>query len=35
MGGQNEKYTGEFVKNSNLGYDPNIRTADLDPSYMF
>ena len=33
--GENEKYTGDFVKNSNLGYDPNIRTTDLDPSYMF
>lgn len=33
--GENEKYTGDFVKNSNLGYDPNIRTSDLDPNYMF
>ena len=33
--GENEKYTWDFVKNSNLGYDPNIRTSDLDPNYMF
>lgn len=33
--GQNEKYTWEFVKNSNLGYDPNIKLADLDPNYLF
>lgn len=33
--GQNDKYTWEFVKNSNLWYDPNITTADLDPNYLF
>ena len=32
---QNDKYTWEFVKNSNLWYDPNITTADLDPNYLY
>ena len=31
----NEKYTGEWVKTSNLDYDPNITRADLDPNYLF
>ena len=33
--GQNDKYTWEFTKNSNIWYDPNITTADLDPNYLF
>ena len=31
----NEKYTGEWVKTSNLDYDPNITRADLDPNYLY
>ena len=31
----NEKYTGEGVKTSNLEYDENITTADLDPNYLY
>lgn len=31
----NEKYTWEWVKTSNLDYDPNITRADLDPNYLF
>ena len=34
-GGQNDKYTWEFTRNSNIWYDPNITTADLDPNYLF
>ena len=33
--GQNDKYTWEFTRNSNIWYDPNITTADLDPNYLF
>jgi len=33
--GMNEKYTWEWVKTSNLDYDPNITRADLDPNYLF
>lgn len=33
--GRNEKYTWEWVKTSNLAYDPNITTADLDPNYLY
>lgn len=33
--GMNEKYTGEWVKTSNLGYDENIKTSDLDPNYLY
>lgn len=33
--GMNEKYTGEWVKTSNLGYDANIKTSDLDPNYLY
>ena len=33
--GMNEKYTWEWVKTSNLAYDPNITTADLDPNYVY
>lgn len=33
--GMNEKYTGEGVKTSNLGYDENIKTSDLDPNYLY
>lgn len=33
--GRNEKYTWEGVKTSNLAYDPNITTADLDPNYVY
>lgn len=31
----NEKYTGEWVNTSNVEYDPNITTADLDPNYLY
>lgn len=31
----NEKYTGEWVKTSNLEYDENIKTSDLDPNYLY
>ena len=31
----NDKYTGEWVKTSNLDYDPNITRADLDPNYLY
>ena len=34
-GWMNEKYTGEWVKTSNLDYDPNITRADLDPNYLY
>lgn len=34
-GGMNEKYTWEWVKTSNLEYDPNITRADLDPNYLY
>ena len=34
-GGLNEKYTWEWVKTSNLEYDPNITRADLDPNYLY
>ena len=33
--GMNEKYTGEWVKTSNLEYDENIKTSDLDPNYLY
>lgn len=33
--GMNEKYTWEWVKTSNLAYDPNITTSDLDPNYLY
>lgn len=31
----NEKYTGEGVKTSNLEYDKDITTSDLDPNYLY
>lgn len=31
----NPKYEGEWVKTSNLEYDPTITTGWLDPNYMF
>ena len=31
----NEKYTGEGTKNSNIQYNPNIKTTDLDPEYKY
>ena len=34
-GWRNEKYTGEWVKTSELDYDPNVTTAWLDPNYTF
>lgn len=34
-GWMNEKYTWEWVKTSNLEYDPNITRADLDPNYLY
>ena len=33
--GMNEKYTGEWTKNSNIAYNPNIKTTDLDPDYKY
>ena len=33
--GMNEKYTGEGTKNSNIQYNPNIKTTDLDPEYKY
>ena len=33
--GMNEKYTWEWVKTSNLAYDPNITTADLPSDYLY
>lgn len=31
----NEKYTGEGTKNSNIAYNNSIKTADLDPEYVY
>lgn len=33
--GMNPKYEWEWVANSIIAYDPNIKTADLDPNYLF
>ena len=35
LGGMNEKYTGEGVKNSDINYDPNLKIADLNPNYVY
>lgn len=34
-GGMNEKYTGEGVKNTYIDYNPDIKTWDLDPNYLY
>lgn len=34
-GWMNDKYTGEWVSNTYLDYDPNIKTSDLDPNYLY
>ncbi len=31
----NEKYVGENTKNSNIAYNNSIKTADLDPEYVY
>ena len=31
----NEKYTGEGTQNSNIAYNNSIKTADLDPTYVY
>jgi len=33
--GMNTKYTGEQTLNSNIPYNANIKTADLDPNYVY
>ena len=33
--GQGQKYTGEGVKTSDMAYDPNVTTKDLDPNYKY
>lgn len=33
--GENQKYTGEGVKTSNVAYDPNATIAWLDPNYKY
>ena len=33
--GMNNKYTGEWTLNSNIPYNANIRTSDLDPNYVY
>ena len=35
LGGTNPKYEGEWVSNSEIGYNPNIKTWDLDPNYKY
>ncbi len=35
LGGKAEKYTGEWVKTSDVPYDENITTEWLDPNYLF
>ena len=31
----NEKYTGEYVKNSDVNYNPDITTKDLNPNFVY
>ena len=31
----NEKYTGEWVSNSYIEYNPDLTVADLDPNYLY
>ncbi len=34
-GWMNEKYTGEWVSNSYIEYNPDLTVADLDPNYLY
>ena len=34
-GWMNEKYTGEWVSNTYIDYNPNLKTSDLDPNYYY
>ena len=34
-GWMNDKYTGEWVSNSYIEYNPDITLADLDPNYLY
>lgn len=31
----NSKYTGEWTSNTYIEYNPNLRTSDLDPNYLY
>ena len=31
----NDKYTGEWTSNTYIAYNPNLRTSDLDPNYLY
>ena len=31
----NDKYTGEGTSNTYIAYNPNLRTSDLDPNYLY
>jgi hypothetical protein len=33
--GMNQKYTWEWTLNSNINYNKDLRTADLDPEYKY
>ena len=35
LGWKNEKYTGEATKNSDVNYNPDIKTWDLNPYYVY
>ena len=31
----NDKYTGEWTSNTYIAYNPDLRTSDLDPNYLY